>query len=164
MFHALIKVVCTLIAEAIHHEQKISTVIYVLFDVRNFTGMVEMVEMVSGENPSGCSNLEIFNDTTTAISNLYLPYLAELWKKYSDHPIIGYLNINSLRYKIVDLRHVLFESELDILAISETKLCDEFPDSQFVIEGYCHPAQLRKDRTAYGGGRIVYVRNGIPVR
>ena len=69
-----------------------------------------------------------------------------------------------MRYKVVDLRHVLFESELDILAISETKLCDEFPDSQFVIEGYYHPAQFRKDRTAHGGGLIVYVRNGIPVR
>ena len=140
---------------------KISTVIYVLFDVRNFT---ERVEMVSGENPSVCSDLEIFNDTATVISNLYLPYLAELRKKYSDNPIIGYLNINSLRYKVVDLRHVLFESELDILAISETKLCDEFPDSHFVIEGYYHPAQFRKDRTTHGGGLIVYVRNGIPVR
>ena len=69
-----------------------------------------------------------------------------------------------MRYKVVDLRHVLFENELDILAISETKLCDEFPDSQFVIEGYYHPAHFRKDRTAHGGGLIVYVRNGIPVR
>ena len=120
--------------------------------------------MVSGKNPSVCSDLEISNDTTTVISNLYLPYLAELRKKYSDNPIIGYLNINSLRYKVVDLRHVLFESELDILAISETKLCDEFPDSQCVIEGYYHPAQFRKDRTTHGGGLIVYVRNGIPVR
>ena len=75
--------------------------------------------MVSGENPSVCSDLKIFNDTTTAISNLYLPYLAELRKKYSDNPIIGYLNVISLRYKVVDLRHVLFESELDIPAISE---------------------------------------------
>ena len=108
--------------------------------------------MVSGENPSVCSDVEIFKDTTTVISNLYLPYPAELRKKYSDNPIIGYLNINSLRYKVVDLRHVLFESELDILAISETKLCDEFPDSQlFVIEGYYNPAQLRKDRTTHGG-------------
>ena len=101
--------------------------------------------MVGGENISVCSDLEIFNDTTTVISNLYLPYLAELRKKYSDNPIIGYLNINSLRYKVIDLRHVLFESELDILAISETKLCDEFPDSQFVIEGYYHLAQFRKE-------------------
>ena len=59
---------------------------------------------------------------------------------------------------------VLFESELDILAISETKLCDGFPDSQFVIEGYYNLTQFRKDRTTHGGGLIVYVRNGIPVR
>ena len=78
--------------------------------------------------------------------------------------MIGYLNINRLRYKIVDLRHVLFQSELDILAISETKLCDEFPDSQFVIEGHYNPAQFRKDRTTHGGGLIIYVRNGIPVK
>ena len=38
--------------------------------------------MVSGENPSVCSDVEIFKDTTTVISNLYLPYLAELWEKY----------------------------------------------------------------------------------
>ena len=57
---------------------------------------------------------------------------------------IGYLSINSLSYKVVDLRHALHESELDILAISETKLCDEFPDSHFVIEGYYNPAQFGK--------------------
>ena len=119
--------------------------------------------MVSGENPSVCSDVEIFKDPTTVISNLYLPYIAELQKKSSDNPIIGYLNINSLRYKVVDLRHALFESELDILAISETKSCDEFPGSQFVIESYYNPAQFRKDRTTHGGGLIVFVRNGIPV-
>ena len=80
--------------------------------------------MLSGENPSGCSDLEIFSDTT--ISNLYLPYIAELQKKYSENPIIGYLNINSLRYKVVDLRGVLVESELDILAVSETKYVMNF--------------------------------------
>ena len=63
-----------------------------------------------------------------------------------------------MRYKVADLRHVLSESEPDILAISETKLCDEFPDSQFVIEGYYNPAQFRKDRTTHGGGLIVYVK------
>ena len=111
-----------------------------------------------------CSDVEIFKDPTIVTSNLYLPYLAEVRKKYSDNPITGYLNINSLRYKVVDLRHVLFESELDILAIPETKLCYEFPDSQFVIEGYYNPAQFRKDRTTHDGGLIVYVRNGIPVK
>ena len=69
-----------------------------------------------------------------------------------------------MRYKVVHLRHILFESELDILSISETKLCDEFPYSRFVLSGYYNPAQFRKDRTTLGGGLIVYVRNGIPVK
>ena len=34
--------------------------------------------MTSGENPLVCSDVEIINDTTTVISNLYLPYYAEL--------------------------------------------------------------------------------------
>ena len=47
--------------------------------------------MVSGENPSVCRDVEIFKDTTTVISNPYLPYLVELRKTYHN-PI---LNINS---------------------------------------------------------------------
>ena len=46
--------------------------------------------MVSGENPSVCGDIEIFNDTTTVISSLYLPYLAELRKKnISTIPSLG---------------------------------------------------------------------------
>ena len=45
--------------------------------------------MVSGENPSRCSDLEIFSDTTTAISSLYLPYLAELRKNIPTTPSLG---------------------------------------------------------------------------
>ena len=71
------------------------------------------------------------------------------------NPIIGYLNIDSLRNKIVDIRQVLCESELDIIAVSETKHSDEFPNPQFNIEGYYNPAQLRKDRTIHGGDLVV---------
>ena len=60
-----------------------------------------------------------------------------------------------LRNKIVDLRHILFETGLEIVAISETKLCSEFPDSQFKIEGYSFPPH-RKDRTKHGGGLLVF--------
>ena len=71
------------------------------------------------------------------------------------NPIIGYLNINSLQNKIVDLRQVLYESEMDIIAVLETKLSDEIPNPQFNIKGYYNPAQLRKDRTIHGGGLVV---------
>ena len=44
--------------------------------------------------------------------------------------------------------------------ISETKLNDSFPGTQLVINGF-HPP-YRKDRTAKGGGLIIYIHNNIP--
>ena len=48
---------------------------------------------------------------------------------------------------------------LDILMISETKIDDTFPDSQFLIEGFSVPYRL--DRTAKGGGILLYIREYI---
>ena len=39
------------------------------------------------------------------------------------------MNINSLPFKIVDLRHVLKQTGIELVAISETKLSEEFPDT-----------------------------------
>ena len=115
-----------------------------------------------GDNPLTCGNIEPSQAANS--SNFDLGYLKELRKESAKNPTIGYLNINSRRNKIVDLRQVLYESELDILAVSETKLSDEFPNPQFKIEGYYNPAQLRKDRTIHGGGLIFYVKTGVPVK
>ena len=51
-------------------------------------------------------------------------------------PFIAYLNISSLRYKIIDLWHTLSSAGLELVAVSETKLSSEFPDAQFQIDGY----------------------------
>ena len=51
-----------------------------------------------------------------------------------------------------------------MIAVSETKLSDEFPNPQFNTEGYYNPAQLKKDRTIHEGGLVVYVKTGIPVK
>ena len=90
--------------------------------------------------------------------------LAGLHRKYPNNPIIGYLNINSLRNKIIDLRHVVSISQPDILTISETKLDDTFPDAQFRMDGYYSPAQFRRDRNKHGRGLMAFIRNGIPVK
>ena len=51
---------------------------------------------------------------------------------------MGYLNINSLRKKIISLREILLKAPIDILCIDETKLDDSFPDAQFLLnEQYC---------------------------
>ena len=51
---------------------------------------------------------------------------------------------------------------MDILCIDETKIDSSFPDSQFYIEGYQFPpSPFRRDRDINGGGKIVYIKNGI---
>ena len=67
---------------------------------------------------------------------------------------MGYLDINSLKKKIICLRDIISTSKIDILCINETKLDTSFPDSQFKIDGYQFPL-FRKDRDSKGGGKIV---------
>ena len=46
------------------------------------------------------------------------------------------------------------------MAISETKLGDEFPDEQFSIEGYSFPP-YRRDRNQHGGGPMVFIKKDV---
>jgi len=75
--------------------------------------------------------------------------------------IIGNLNINSLRNKFDQLKEFIQEN-IDILVITETKLDASFPCNQFFIPGYCIP--FRFDRSSFGGGVIIYVREDIPCK
>ena len=77
--------------------------------------------------------------------------------------MIAYLNINSLREKIVSLREVLIKAKLDVLCVDETKFDASFPDHQFKIEGYQFPT-LRRDRNSKGGGEMVFIREGFVVK
>ncbi len=74
---------------------------------------------------------------------------------------LAYLNINSLRNKVIDLRDMLRTIPVDILGISETKLDHTFPNAQFNIDGY---RLFRKDRNQHGGGLLAYMRADIPCR
>ena len=61
--------------------------------------------------------------------------------------------------------HLLAEmvtDRVDILLISETKLDSTFPKPQFYLDGYSEPHRL--DRTASGGGLLLYLRSDIPVK
>ena len=52
--------------------------------------------------------------------------------------------------------------KLDILKISENKLDESFPASQFLIPGFINPICL--DRSFSGGGIMLYIRDGIPFK
>ena len=77
---------------------------------------------------------------------------------YPKKIIIGHLNINSIRNKFVLLQEIV-ESNLDIFLITESKIDDSFPNSQFSIPDY---RLFRKDRNVNGGGLLLYVNQNIP--
>ena len=49
---------------------------------------------------------------------------------------------------------------LDILTVSETKVGDTFPESQFLIEGFSTSFKL--DRKVKGGEFLLYIRQDLP--
>ena len=53
----------------------------------------------------------------------------------------------------------IIKSEIDIFMISETKIDNTFPISQFTITGYS--ISFRLDRTSHGGGILLFVREDI---
>ena len=78
--------------------------------------------------------------------------------KYPKNLTIGHLNINSVRSKFSSLQQTVL-NKTDILLLSETKIDDSFPNSQFYAEGF---KMYRKDRTKTGGGLLLYVNENLP--
>ena len=79
--------------------------------------------------------------------------------KHPRNPLIGYLNINSFRKKIVDVRKVFVKLQLDYFVLSETKLDDSFTSTQFYIGNF--EIRNRRDRDKNGGGLTEFVRKGL---
>lgn len=71
----------------------------------------------------------------------------------------GHLNIRSILPKRDQIQHLLTDSNLDFLALSETWLNSNIQTSMIDVPGYiCH----RKDRTSKkGGGVLFYVRDTL---
>ena len=102
----------------------------------------------------------IINDMISPNTESDLSNLIYLLRQNIINPLMGHLNINSLKNKIDYLRDVCNKSPLNIFCIDETKIDSSFPDAQFHIDGYEFPP-LRKDRNKNGGGKIVSIKEGI---
>ena len=80
--------------------------------------------------------------------------LIDLCKRFHYNPLKSYININSLKEKVIPWREILSNAPIDVLCVDETKLDSIFPDHQFKIEGYQFPP-FRRDRISKGGGKLV---------
>ena len=112
-------------------------------------------------NYSNRQNKEPAKPVLTVSSDTPCDTLNGLHQQRLNHPknvIIGRLNINSIRNKFSGFKDLVLK-ETDIYLLSETKVEDLFPNSQFFAEGY---RMFRKDRNKNGGGLILYVNDDIP--
>ena len=73
--------------------------------------------------------------------------------------IFSTINANSISNKLDDIR-ITIADFVDILVITESKLDQSFPESQFFINRFSKP--FRKDRNRHGGGFLMYIKEDIP--
>lgn len=71
----------------------------------------------------------------------------------------GHLNIQSIKSKSDQIQHLLTDSNLDFLCLSETWLHEHAPSAALVVPGYVN---FRRDRVgSKGGGVMIYAKDNI---
>ncbi|CAB3979113.1 RNA-directed DNA polymerase from transposon BS [Paramuricea clavata] len=71
---------------------------------------------------------------------------------------IANLNVNSLMKHLDEIRLILNNNALDILAINESKIDNQISNNEIHIDGF---NIICKDRNRFGGGVVLYVRQNI---
>ena len=71
---------------------------------------------------------------------------------------IASLNVNSLLLHIDEIRMLVKDLGVHILAINETKLDDNIDDALISIVGY---SIKKRDRNRHGGGVAIYINDSI---
>ena len=131
------------------------------------------VSVLSSSHLIGCSSLEFSRARILSVSSKELSSdvsfqsgasndinkIFGLRVTYPNNPLVGFLNINSLRNKIIDLRNIAEKCLPDVLLIEETKLSAEFKTEIFLLNNYQPP--MRLDRNEHGGGLMQYARKGV---
>ena len=89
--------------------------------------------VIVGESPTGCKTDDI---VTNIVDNgdVY-SIINKVRTENANRIIIAHLNINSIRNKI-DMLSDIVKNKIDILCITESKLDDTFPLSNFLIAGF----------------------------
>ena len=71
---------------------------------------------------------------------------------------VASLNVNSLLLHIDEIKKLMKEKSIHVLALNETKLDDNIASDLLRIDGY---TLYREDRTRNGGGVAVYISDSL---
>ena len=129
----------------------------------SFSLDIDSISETTNLNTSKCSQsiriIHSANENDNSDANV-MHDLKTMRRNNAKNLIVGHLNVNSLRNKFLSTKDLLADN-IDLLLLSETKLDDSFPLSQFRIDGY---RLFRKDRDRFGGGLCLFVNEDIPCR
>ena len=107
------------------------------------------LSQVSSNHAKGTSDESLLkNDLFLSVD---IQNLSESRQKHPNNVLICYLNIYSLRYKVVDLRTLLSKFLPHYFVLAETKLDEGFPNSQFVMDQYEIPTRRDRSTKMVGG-------------
>ncbi|CAG2185031.1 unnamed protein product [Mytilus edulis] len=110
---------------------------------------------------SECESINVNNIYNVNIEDVEQNIFDELKGVRIKHPNnfhYAYLNINSFRNKFSSIKDLLNDNLVDMIIVAETKLDDTFKKGEFFIDNY---DLWRADRTAKGGGILVYIRSDL---
>ena len=97
---------------------------------------LNMQSVINGSVANGGINAKFSNEIN---NNEFLDPLSTIKKLRLSNVkrfVIGNLNINSLPIKVNLLKELVLKY-VDILVLTETKLDNSFPNSQFSVDGFC---------------------------
>ena len=101
------------------------------------------------------------NNSEDQPENRNLKAVTNIRLKNRNRSCIGELKINSIRNNF-DFLYFKIGPNLDLLAVSETKLDDSFPTTQFLMSGFCRTYRL--DRCSNDEGLLLYIREDTTSR
>ncbi len=112
--------------------------------------------LLSDFNDSSISEISTNSSDSDFVS---VNHLRHVRISYMKNFLATYLNINSLRNKISDVKDSIQRNSLDFMGVAETKLDESYKEGECSLENY---RSFRKDNTLMTGGLHAYVRSDIP--
>ena len=100
----------------------------------------------------------LINDNSAIQFSMVKSVLKSLCSNHPQQFIIGHLNINSIRNKFHIMKPMLLD-DIDVFMVTEAKLDDSFPVSQFHVDGFS--TSFRLDRNKSGRSIILYIGSYI---
>ena len=118
----------------------------------------EFTDYVSSEIPTiENENIEYVNDQSNEIPSAKSVNFSYHFLPRKRGFKLAALTVNKLSTHIDELKILLGENPIDVLAINETKLDDSISDNEVYVPGY---EIVRRDRTCGGGGGVCfYIRS-----